>query len=84
MTVDRFPLILGILYHGIELDVWITPSLGNSWNDDLEELAWRHEEELQPGSNIDSWTGGSRAEGSSEALESEAVGKESKGPRRRK
>lgn len=57
---------------------------GNSWNDDLEELAWRHEEELQPGSNIDSWTGGSRAEGSSEALESEAVGKESKGPRRRK
>lgn len=57
---------------------------GNTWNDDLEELAWRDEEELQRNSDIDSWTGGSRAEGSSEALESSVAIKETKASKRRK
>lgn len=55
---------------------------GNTWNDDLEELAWREEEDLQRGTDIDTWTGGSRAEGSSEALEPIVASKESKGSKR--
>lgn len=57
---------------------------GNTWNDDLEELAWRYEEDLQRNSDIDTWSGGSRAEGSSEALESPEAGKESRVSKRRK